>query len=237
MPTAPGRGRVARAHRAPRASSSTRACSTTPKLQFLGDVFATPDLAAAAQRLQHRRRHPAARRLRARARRPAARGSSRGASSAAPQRSPPDVPGGAVRSAGAALLRRARPVLPRHRPRLRRPAAAGLRPLRHALGDRRGPAARPAARRSCSARCSARWSTGSAGAPAPSSPTSCAALAFLVVMTADSLPVMIAGALRRRHRHRAVHPRRAGRAPAPGRRRRAHAPPRWACTARSTTSA
>ena len=117
---------------------------------------------------------PADRRLRARPRRlrlapgPAAlRG--------AVLRSPPDVPRrrSPGRPRGASSPRT--PSRPSDRPRVRRAAAAGLRPLRHAMGGRRRAAARPAAGDRASARCSARSSTASAGAPARSSRTPCAA--------------------------------------------------------------
>ena len=53
---------------------------------------------------------------------------------------------------------------------------------------------RTCCRRSSSAPCSARSSIASAGGPARSSRTSLRCIAFVVVMTADSLPIMIAGA-------------------------------------------
>ena len=131
-------------------------------------------LAAAAQRLQHRRRrsccvgvfvlvHVAC------------------GSRIVPRRWSPRARGGLMfraallRSARAALLRRARAVLPRHGPR----ATSPCRCSPTTASTRRGrspPSCCPTCcRRSCSARCSARSSTGSAGARARSSPTSCAA--------------------------------------------------------------
>ena len=181
--------------RCPRASSPTRRCSPNAQLPVPRRHLRHARLAAAAQRLQHRRRHPDARRHRARARRlrvapHAARASRtpvrgghrlmfRAALSGAPARR--FFAAHAQSCLGTGLAYVALPLLAYER-------------FDSAVGDRRGAAARPAAGDPPRARCSARWSTASAGAPARSSPTPCAASPSLVIMSADSLPMMIAGA-------------------------------------------
>ena len=234
MPTAPGRGRVASRAPRPRASSSTRACSTTrscsssatssprPTSLPLHNVFSIGDV------------HPADRRLRARARRlrlaarpaplrraPAVRLMFRAALSGAPARR--FFAAHAQSCLGTGLAYVALPLLAYDR-------------FEHAVGDRRGPAARPAA--------------GDRPRPAARRAGRPDRLAHLRRRRRrPALPRvrgrddrgLAAGDDRRRvrgrHRHRAVHARRAGRPAAPGRRRRRAAPPAWACSARSTTSA